>query len=148
MTRQATVFQLSENGLTHQAVVFPDGLPWIAVGRTSECDIQVTEAEFPQLGFQINWTPDRAPTLYIHPAQVFIADTVTEATVTTPFFSLDGPVAIQMFNTETLFLVVRGAELRDSDALEYLRAAGVAFEQAARGAYVFRLGCLPSGSSY
>lgn len=145
MTRQATVFQLSENGLTRQTVAFPDGQPWAAVGRTSECEIQVTEAGFPQLGFQINWTADREPTLYIHPAQVFIAGEIAEATVKSPFFPLDGPVAIRMFDTETLFLVVKGVEFADSDALERLRAAGDAFERASRGAYVFRLGCLPSG---
>ncbi len=145
MTRQATIFQLSENGLTRQTVAFPDGQPWIAVGHTSECEIQVAEAGFPQLGFQINWTADREPTLYIHPAQVFIADEVAEATVKSPFFPLDGPVAIRMFDTQTLFLVVNEAEFPDSDALERLRAAGDAFERASRGAYVFRLGCLPSG---
>jgi hypothetical protein len=145
VTRQATIFQLSGDGLTRHAVAFPDGQPWAAVGRTSECDIQVTEAGFPQLGFQINWTADREPTLYIHPAQVFIAGEVAEATVKSPFFTLDGPVAIRMFDTETLFLVVKNAELPDSDALERLRAAGDAFERASRGAYVFRLGCLPSG---
>lgn len=143
MTRQATVFQLSENGLTRHAVAFPDGQPWVAAGRTSECDIQVTEAEFPQLGFQINWTADREPALYIHPAQVFIADTVTEATVKAPFFPLAGPVAIRMFDTHTLFLVVPGTEYPDADALESLRAAGTAFERTSRGGYVFRLGCLP-----
>ncbi len=147
MTRQATIFQLSENGLTRHAVAFPDGQPWIAVGRTSECEIQVAEAGFPQLGFQINWTADREPTLYIHPAQVFIADAVAEATVKSPFFTLDGPVAIRMFDTQTLFLIVKTADFPDSDALESLRTAGEAFERTSRGSYVFRLGCLPSGSS-
>lgn len=143
-SRQVTVFLLLNGELTRREAVFAAGNPWVAVGQTSECEIQVPESDFPQLGFQINWPADRAPTLYVHPARVLADGQVLEATVKHPFFPLAGPVAIRLNGTATLFLVLGDGELPDAEARLKLDEARAAFDGAAPGAYVFRLGCLPN----
>ncbi len=98
-------------------VVFDTSRLWLSVGTTSECDIIVTESDFPQLAFQINWHPTREPLLYVHPAVVWLDGQHRQATLTESIFPLGMHTAIRLHGTRTVFLVLRtdGADFDRQD---------------------------------
>ncbi|AEP13106.1 hypothetical protein Cabther_B0101 [Chloracidobacterium thermophilum B] len=93
--------------LSRTTVIFEDSRLWISVGTTSECDILVTEPDFPQLAFQINWHPAREPLLYVHPAVVWLDGQCRQATLTESIFPLGAHTAVRLHGTRTVFLVLR-----------------------------------------
>ena len=93
--------------LSRTTVIFEDSRLWISVGTTSECDILVTEPDFPQLAFQINWHPNREPLLYVHPAVVWLDGQCRRATLTESIFPLGAHTAVRLHGTRTVFLVLR-----------------------------------------
>ncbi|WP_058865995.1 hypothetical protein [Chloracidobacterium thermophilum] len=109
-SRRLTVILLAAGQfLSHTAVVFDTGRLWLSVGTTSECDILVTEPDFPQLAFQINWHPTREPLLYVHPAILWLDGQCRQATLTESIFPLGARTAIRLHGTRTVFLVLRTA---------------------------------------
>ncbi len=93
--------------LSRTTVVFDASRLWLSVGTTSECDIIVTEPDFPQLAFQINWHPNREPLLYVHPAVVWLDGQHRQATLTESIFPLGTHTAVRLHGTRTVFLVLR-----------------------------------------
>ncbi|QUW01099.1 hypothetical protein J8C02_13165 [Chloracidobacterium sp. MS 40/45] len=93
--------------LSRTTVVFDASRLWLSVGTTSECDIIVTEPDFPQLAFQINWHPNREPLLYVHPAAVWLDGQHRQATLTESIFPLGMRTAVCLHGTRTVFLVLR-----------------------------------------
>jgi hypothetical protein len=93
--------------LSRTTVIFEDSRLWISVGTTSECDILVTEPDFPQLAFQINWHPAREPLLYVHPAVIWLDGQCRQATLTESIFPLGAHTAVRLHGTRTVFLVLR-----------------------------------------
>jgi hypothetical protein len=93
--------------LSRTTVIFEDSRLWISVGTTSECDILVTEPDFPQLAFQINWHPAREPLLYVHPAVIWLDGQCRRATLTESIFPLGAHTAVRLHGTRTVFLVLR-----------------------------------------
>ncbi len=109
--RRLTVLLLDAGQfLSHTTVVFDARRLWLSVGTTSECDILVTEPDFPQLAFQINWHPTREPLLYVHPAVVWLDGQHRQATLTESIFPLGMHTAIRLHGTRTVFLVLRTDE--------------------------------------
>ncbi len=96
--------------LSRTTVVFDTSRLWLSVGTTSECDIIVTEPDFPQLAFQINWHPTREPLLYVHPAVVWLDGQRQQATLTESIFPLGTHTAVRLHGTRTVFLVLRTDE--------------------------------------
>ncbi len=106
--RRLTIILLDAGRLLlRTTVVFDTSRLWFSVGTTSECDIVVTEPDFPQLAFQINWHPTREPLLYIHPAVVWLDGQHRQATLTESIFPLGAQTAIRLQGTQTAFLVLR-----------------------------------------
>lgn len=103
----SVVIHWREPGCADRRLVFPfrPGLEWMAVGAATDCDVIVTEANFPELGFQINWRPPRPPALYAHPSVVLRDETFSEATLLNSVFPLDDWLAVRLKHTATLFLV-------------------------------------------
>lgn len=96
---------------------------WIAIGTSADCDIVIEDdPAFPQLGFQVNWHPDREPFLYSHPAWLGIGTETVEATSTDSIFPLRDEIAIWMKATRTVFLLTRNEFSDGATAVERLGA--------------------------
>ncbi|MGQ9896574.1 MAG: hypothetical protein ACUVR8_03295 [Acidobacteriota bacterium] len=114
--RLLTVIVLSAGRfLSRTTVVFDAKRLWLSVGTTSECDIIVTEPNFPQLAFQINWHSTREPLLYVHPATVWLDGQVQQASLRNSIFPLGHTAAIHLYGTTTVFLVSRANSARTDE---------------------------------
>lgn len=115
--RRLTIVLLrAEQVCSRTTVTFTPDRLWFAVGTTSECDLIVTEPDFPQLAFQINWHPTREPLLYVHPAMLWLDGQQQRASLHESIFPLGGTAAIRLQGTTTVFIVSR-SDGATSDAL-------------------------------
>lgn len=106
--RMLTIIWLDAGRLpSHTTVVFDARRLWFSAGASSDCDIIVTEPDFPQLAFQINWHPAREPLLYVHPAVIWLDGQCRQANLTESVFPLGTQTVIRRHGTRTVFFVRR-----------------------------------------